>query len=122
MKDGKFTLYPADSATDDNESSVCVLFQAENCDILITGDRGVTGEKALLKAFDLPQLELLVAGHHGSAESTNFELLHKTRPKAVVISTGSRYNGPSEELLDRLRMFGCLVWRTDQQGTIIFRG
>lgn len=119
----KLTLIPAlpDSSVE-NECSLCVLFQAENCDILITGDRGVTGEKALLKAFDLPQLELLVAGHHGSAESTNFELLHKTRPKAVVISTGSRYNGPSEELLDRLRMFGCLVWRTDQQGTIIFRG
>ena len=105
-----------------NESSLCILFQAVNYDILITGDRGSAGEKALLAAYDLPQLDLLVAGHHGSSSSTNFELLSHTLPAGVVISTGGTYGHPTEELLSRLDSFGCKVWRTDQSGTIIFRG
>ena len=30
-----------------NENSLCILFQAENCDILITGDRNQEGEAYL---------------------------------------------------------------------------
>lgn len=120
---GKFTLYPAESAVNDNESSVCVLFQAENCDILITGDRSSKGERALLKQVQLPQLELLVVGHHGSNASTSLELLMATCPKAAAISVGANnlYGHPQEEVLDRLSRFDCQVYRTDLQGTIIFR-
>lgn len=116
------TLIPAPAeGSDGNESSLCVLFQPENCDILITGDRGKSGEAALLESFDLPKLELLIAGHHGSANSTGFELLSRTMPDGVVISTGGRYGHPAEEMLDRLELFGCNIWRTDQDGTIVFR-
>ena len=115
-------LLPETTSSDDNESGICVLFQAKNYDILITGDRGITGERALLASRELPQLDVLVAGHHGSAESTNFELLSKTMPKSVVVSSGDRYGHPANELLSRLKMFGCQVLRTDKRGTIIFRG
>lgn len=117
----KLLAAPANKANE-NESSLCILFQANKYDILITGDRGSAGEKALLEAYDLPKLDLLVAGHHGSSSSTNFELLSRTLPAGVVISSGDKYGHPSEELLGRLASFGCKVWRTDQQGTIIFRG
>lgn len=106
----------------ENESSLCVLFQAVNYDILITGDRGSAGEKALLEAYDLPQLDLLVAGQHGDESSTSFEFLSQTLPAGVVISTGGNYGHPTKELLERLDAFGCRIWRTDQGGTIIFRG
>jgi len=121
--ENKLTVLAAPSnSTDENESSLCVLFQAENYDILITGDRGVAGERALVENYDLPQLELLVAGHHGSADSTNFELLSETMPKSVVISSGDKYGHPAPDLLSRLKSFGCEIWRTDQHGTIVFRG
>jgi len=120
---GKFTLYPAESAVNDNESSVCVLFHAENYDILITGDRSKKGERALLEQVQLPVLELLVAGHHGSNEATSLELLMATCPKAAAISVGANnlYGHPREEVLERLSRFDCEVYRTDLQGTIIFR-
>ena len=120
---GKFTLYPTESAANDNDSSVCVLFQVENCDILITGDRSAAGERELLRHTQLPALELLVVGHHGSNESTSLELLYATFPKIAVISVGenNRYGHPRPEVLDRLARFGCEVYRTDKQGTIIFR-
>lgn len=120
---GKFTLYPAESAVNDNDSSVCVLFQTENCDILITGDRSRNGERELLQQTQLPMLELLVVGHHGSNESTSVELLQATLPMAAVISVekDNRYGHPRQEVLDRLSRFECKVYRTDMQGTIIFR-
>ena len=120
---GKITLYPAEMTANDNESSVCVLFQAENCDILITGDRSKAGERALLEQTDLPKLEILVVGHHGSDEATSFELLLATQPEAVAISVGENnlYGHPRQEVLDRLSYFDCRVYRTDLQGTIIFR-
>lgn len=120
---GKFTLYPAENAANDNDSSVCVLFQAENCDILITGDRSKSGERKLLEQTDLPMLELLVVGHHGSNESTSLELLYATCPKAVAISVGkdNRYGHPRQEVLERMAQFDCEIYRTDIQGTIIFR-
>lgn len=104
-----------------NENSLCVLFQPENYDILITGDRGVTGENALLQAYELPRLELLVAGHHGAASATNLPLLRATRPDAVVVSTGGKYGHPAKDVLYRLELFGCGLWRTDRDGTVIFR-
>lgn len=123
IPNGKITLYPGNPVIDDNESSVCVLFQTQDCDILITGDRSAAGERALMKQTQLPELELLVAGHHGSRLATSADLLFETQPAAVVISAGAnnRYGHPGEEILERLARFGCDVYRTDLQGTIIFR-
>jgi len=120
---GKITLYPASAEANDNESSVCVLFQAENCDILITGDRSKAGERALLEQVQLPKLDILVAGHHGSNTATSLELLMTTQPAAAVISVAENnlYGHPRPEVLDRLSRFDCQIYRTDLQGTIIFR-
>lgn len=119
---GKLTIFPGDITKGDNNGGLCVLFQAENCDILITGDWANTQEMALVQSETLPQLELLVVGHHGSASSTSFALLSETTPKATVISVGedNSYGHPADEVLERLEMFGCEVWRTDLDGTLIF--
>lgn len=119
----RISLFPSADGTKGNESCMCILFQVKECDILITGDRNTSGEKELLSQTQLPELELLVVGHHGSASATGFELLEKVRPKAAVISVGAdNYHGhPSTEVLKRLELFGCCVLRTDIDGTIIFK-
>lgn len=120
---GKLTLMPGKIRQDENESSLCILFQAEECDILITGDRNAVGERMLLQQYALPELELLIAGHHGAGTATGFELLSVTRPGVVAISVGkdNYYGHPTPELLERLTDFGCSIVRTDRDGTIIFR-
>ena len=120
----KFTMIPGEHETNDNERSLCILFQTKNCDILITGDRSAIGEKALMEDIRLPELELLVVGHHGSASSSCFEFLSVTKPKVAVISvSANNYHGhPAEDVLYRLKLFGCSVWRTDLDGTVIFEG
>lgn len=117
------TIFPPIVPDHGNESSLCVLFQPENYDILLTGDRSALGERILLAETELPELELLVAGHHGSASSTCEELLEATRPETVIISAGfgNRYGHPAQTVLDRLERYGCAVFRTDLQGTIVYR-
>ena len=108
---------------EDNEMSLCVLFDTEKCDILITGDRNAFGERSLLRHADIPDVDILVAGHHGSRYSTCEELLSVARPEIVCISAGedNPYGHPAPEVLERLSDFGCTVYRTDRQGTITIR-
>lgn len=108
---------------DDNESGLSVLFRGENCDILITGDLGITGENKLVLDKSIPKLTALVAGHHGSPYSTGSSLLAATNPDYVFISVGenNRYGHPSQQVLERLEQYNCTVYRTDQEGTIVFR-
>lgn len=118
------TVFAAAAGKTDNESSLCILFQPKNCDILITGDRTVSGERALLAQTDLPELEILIAGHHGGKTSAGYELLKKTSPAVVLISVGADnpFGHPSPQTLDRLDLYGCKVLRTDLEGTIIIGG
>lgn len=120
----KLTLFASNSQQSDNERSLCVLFQTEKCDILITGDRSASGELELLAGADLPKLEVLVAGHHGAATSTSEPLLRATRPEIVVISVeaNNRYGQPAQSVLERLETYGCQVRRTDREGTITLWG
>ncbi len=122
--EGSVFFYPASDKITGNESSMCVLFQWQECDILVTGDRDTPGERALLATADLPDLEVLVVGHHGSKNSTCLELLHQTQPELAVISVGrdNSYGHPAADLLKRLELFGCSVWRTDLDKTIIIKG
>lgn len=122
FEDVKITLFAPESYNSGNESSMCILFQAGNYDILITGDRGIDGERLLLR-HDLPAVEVLVVGHHGSKHSTSEALLEAVQPAYAFISVSesNSYGHPSQEVLDRLREFGCMIFRTDEDGTVTFR-
>lgn len=120
---GEITVYGSVSTEKSNENSLCVLFETENCAILITGDRGSFGEQMLLRNADLPDVDILIAGHHGSKNSTGEALLQTVRPEIVCISAGrdNPYGHPAPELLKRLEDFGCQIYRTDLQGDIVIR-
>ncbi len=120
---GRISIFAPAFHGEENEMSLCVLFDTEKCDILITGDRNAFGERSLLRHADIPNVDVLIAGHHGSKYSSCQELLEATRPQIVCISVGAdnSYGHPAQEVLDRLSSFGCTVYRTDQQGTITIR-
>lgn len=122
--DTKMTLFPGSGAETNNENSMCVLFQSPECDILITGDRTVEAEAQLLASVELPQVDILVAGHHGARTSTGDALLQAACPEIVVISVGAdnSYGHPHEETLDRLETYDCRIHRTDLDGTFTYEG
>lgn len=119
--DAKIQIFPANYPGTGSENSLCVLFDTKKCDILITGDRRAFGERSLLRQANLSHVEVLIAGHHGSADSTCDELLRAVTPDIVCISVGkdNPYGHPAPELLERLR--GRKIYRTDQNGTITIR-
>ena len=116
-------LYPSKVPEYHNENSLCVLFETQNCAILITGDRSSLGERILLREAALPDVDVLIAGHHGAGDSTGEALLSAVKPETVIISVGEEnpYGHPSPALLRRLEAFGCDVYRTDLHGEILYR-
>ncbi len=124
MDDVRITLFASEVEGLDNESSLAVLMQRGDWDALVTGDRTAYTEQLLVNRVALPKLEVLVVGHHGSDTSTCRELLQACQPQAAVISVGedNHFGHPAQSVLDRLAEFGCTVYRTDQAGTLVFRG
>ena len=121
---GNIRLIPSKIVKENNESSMCILFQTENCAILITGDRDTAGEARLLEENNIGKVNVLVVGHHGADTSTGAELLESVRPDTAIISVGkdNYYGQPHSGTLQRLSWFGCQIRRTDLEGTIMIRG
>lgn len=115
---GTLILYAPENPNLRN-ASLSALMSDEEYDILVTGDMSEEGELMLLATKELPDLEVLIAGHHGSKYSTCAALLQKTAPDTVVISVGkNNYGHPAQEVLDRIAAIGAAVYRTDLDGTI----
>ena len=115
---------PVLESNDTNELGLTVVATAGDFDVLITGDLSGAGELGLLERVDLPDVELMVVGHHGSDTSTTRELLEATRPDVAVISVGARnsYGHPAQETLLRLDAAGAEIYRTDLHGIVLVTG
>ena len=107
----------------DNEASLALLYSQGSYDILATGDMTAQAERLLLSRRRLPDVEVLIAGHHGSAGSTCETLLQQTMPETVLISVGEHnlYGHPADETIARIESYGAQILRTDQCGTITIR-
>ena len=77
----------------------------------------------LLREAVIPDLDVLLVGHHGSKYSTCESLLQATKPETAIISVGENnpYGHPAQETISRLEAYGCKIYRTDLHGTIIYR-
>ena len=116
---GTLTVYPPLGDGGDNDRGLSVLASAGENDFLITGDMDAATEKKLLETYDLPDVEALVAGHHGSKYACSQALLEAVRPETACVSVGSNsYGPPADETLLRLARRGCEIYRTDLHGTI----
>lgn len=118
---GGVTVFPPMSdAGSANELGLTVLATVGQTDVLITGDMEEEGELRLVEAVDLPDIEVLVAGHHGSETSNTQALLEAATPELALISVGlnNKYGHPSYDALVRLDEIGAKIYRTDLYGTI----
>ena len=117
--EASLTLYPPVGEGGENELGLTILCSAGEFDTLITGDMDSKTERALLDAYPLPDIEVLLVGHHGSRYSTSEELLETVTPEVGVVSVGSNsYGHPTRDALLRLTDAGVTVYRTDLQGNI----
>lgn len=117
---GTLTLFAPTNGSSSNDAGLVVLSSVNHFDLLVTGDLSQSTEKKFLASHRLPDIEVLVAGHHGSKNATCDKLLEATTPEVAVISVGedNSYGHPNQDTLDRLNAHRITVYRTDLNGTI----
>ena len=119
--DAQLSIYEPLGKGGANEEGLSVLCSAGSFDALVTGDMDGIVERRLIKYKDLPDIELLIVGHHGAGSSTTEELLLAGTPELAVISSGyNPYGHPALETLERLGAARCDIYRTDLMGTVRF--
>lgn len=105
---------------DENENSIVIYINIKNKNILLMGDADKKVEKSIIKEYNLPKMDILKVGHHGSKTSSDVDFIKKINPSYSVISVGknNRYGHPNKEVLDLLSNTNIL--RTDKEGSIKF--
>jgi competence protein ComEC len=122
----KLTLLPAVlvNSTKANDRSYAILAEFHNSRIIFAADIESSGEELLLDKYQLPSVDILKVGHHGSRSSTTEKWLAALQPNNAIISVGSNncYGHPAPEVLERLAESGArpatIIWRTDLQGSV----
>lgn len=106
-----------------NLYSAVVRMVYDKDSFIFMGDAEAPNEEDILKSFDDIQSDVIKLGHHGSSTSTTKEFLDKVSPYAAVVSAGykNKYSHPHKEVLTLLEENSIPVYRTDEQGTIVFK-
>ncbi len=122
LGEATLTLYAPLSGGGANEEGLFVLATCGDFDLLVTGDADSFVESLLVKYDRLPDVEVLVAGHHGSKNSTSDALLDAVTPETCLISVGyNTYGHPTDETLSRLAARDIAIYRTDLMGNLTIR-
>jgi len=116
----ELTVFPPLTEGEMNEECLSVLCTTGSFDALFTGDMDANTEYLLIANHRLPDIEVLMLGHHGSQYSTGEDLLAEVKPEVGIVSCGRNngYGHPHAAVLRRLAERGAAVYRTDRQGTI----
>lgn len=122
---GKIQLQMFAPPEDGSENERCIisLVSVGDYDMLFTGDSLKNAEMDLIERHELPDMELLIVGHHGSKTSSDPAFLDAIRAEDAIISVGrnNSYGHPAWQTLMHLQMAGCNVYRTDRNGTVEVR-
>ena len=105
----------------ENDNSNVIYTELIGYKFIFMGDASVTTEKEILDKYNLPDIDVLKAGHHGSKTSSGKEFINEINPKYSIISVGknNRYGHPNKEVLNNLN--NSKIYRTDQDGSIMFK-
>lgn len=87
----------------------------------IYGDALSITEKEILDKYNLPNIDVLKVGHHGSKTSSNKVFIDEINHRYSIISVGknNRYGHPNKETLENLEI--SKIYRTDENGSIMFK-
>ena len=104
----------------DNDKSCVLKIASAYGRVLLPGDLGHRGEKALLAHQQSLHADLLIAGHHGSKSSSGPFFLGAIKPRWVAFSAGSRFHHPHDIVLYRLQKLGAQCYSTSRSGALHF--
>ena len=104
----------------ENDNSNVLYTELNGYKFLFMGDASTEVEKEFLEEYNLPEIDVLKVGHHGSNTSSSKEFIENINPKYSIISVGknNKFGHPNKEVLENLK--NSIIYRTDEQGTITF--
>lgn len=116
-------LHPSEKNTSANNRSVVLWVNLYNTSFLLTGDIEKEAENEIINNFSRIKAVVLKVAHHGSATSTTKQFLELAEPEFAVISSGRNniYGHPAKDVMTRLKEKKVTVYRTDENGDIIFQ-
>ena len=105
----------------ENDNSNVIYTELNGYKFMFMGDAYITTEHEILNKYNLPDIDVLKVGHHGSRTSSGREFIDEINPKYSIISVGknNRYGHPNKEVLSNLE--NSKIYRTDQDGSIMFK-
>ena len=105
----------------ENDNSNVIYTELSGYKFMFMGDASITTEKEIINKYNLPDIDVLKVGHHGSKTSSSKNFIDKIKPNYSIISVGknNRYGHPNKEVLSNLEQ--SKVYRTDQDGSITFK-
>lgn len=105
-----------------NNYSAVIKLDYGSQSFLLTGDAEAESEAQILNSGAALKSAVLKVGHHGSSTSTSAKFLKAAAPQYAVImlAKDNPYNHPHTEILEKLNKAGIKIYRTDQNGTIVF--
>lgn len=118
-------LGPIRSYDNDNNNSIVLKFTYNQKAFLFTGDIEIEAEADLIRIYQHSlKSDILKVPHHGSFTSSSEAFLNYVNPAYAIISlkTPNHYGFPNDEVLLRYIKNQTIIYRTDQQGTIIYHG
>ena len=119
LGDLTLTLLLPQAGREENERGIVSLLDVSGTRAMVMGDGGLSTELALAEQGALTDIDVLVAGHHGSATASGAMFLRLTAPETAIVSVGyNSYGLPADEVMDRLQSYCDQVYRTDEQGTV----
>ena len=109
-----------DTSDDLNEHCIIILMQFRDKHLLFMGDATVTNEETLLQQYQLPPIDILKVGHHGSKTSSSQAFIDAIHPRVSLISAGknNRYHLPNKEVEERLNDNQSAILTTVENGEI----
>ena len=104
----------------ENDNSNVIYTELNRYKFMFMGDASTITEKEIMDKYNLPDIDVLKVGHHGSRTSSSKEFIDEINPKYSIISVGknNRYGHPNKEVLDNLK--DTKIYRTDEDGSIMF--
>ena len=104
----------------ENDNSSVIYTELSGYNFMFMGDASSTTEKEIIDKYNLPDIDVLKVGHHGSRTSSSIEFINEINPEYSIISVGknNRYCHSNDIVLDILN--ASKIYRTDQDGSIMF--
>lgn len=106
--------------TDENEDSLIIYTKISGRNILFMGDSGKESENYIISEYNLPQMDILKIGHHGSKYSTSEFFIKTIKPKIALISVGlnNNFDHPNQEVINLLDTNHVNTYTTSIDGSI----